>query len=108
MKGTTPSLCKNRRRRSSAPFVAELKRRVRITHPFHPRFGEEFKLLDYRRSFGDERVECIDEQDRLITVPLVWTDACGVDPFVRISAGRSFLRAEDLLRLADMLEGLRS
>lgn len=88
--------------------MAELKRRVRITHPFHPLFGEEFELLDYRGSFGQERVECMDARDRLITVPLVWTDACGVDPFVAISAGRSFLRAEDLLRLADMLEGLRS
>jgi hypothetical protein len=88
--------------------VAELKRRVRITHPFHPRFGEEFELLDYRGSFGHERVECVDGQDRLITVPLGWTDACGVDPFVAISAGRSFLRAEDLLWLVDLLEGLRS
>ncbi len=88
--------------------MAELKRRVRITHPFHPRCGEEFELLDYRGSFGHERVECTDGQGLLITLPLAWTDAYGADPFMAVSAGRAFLRAEDLLRLADLLEGFKS
>jgi hypothetical protein len=35
------------------------------------------------------------------------TDAGGIDPFVEIAAGRSFFRYEDLVRLADLLEGLR-
>ena len=41
-------------------------------------------------------------------VPLVGcTDAGGIDPFVEIAAGRSLFRYEDLVRLADLLEGLR-
>jgi hypothetical protein len=88
--------------------VDELKRCVRVTHPFHPRFGEELELLDYRGSFGHERVDCTDAQGRLVSVPLGWTDACGVDPFVSVSAGRAFLRTEDLLGLVDLLGGLRS
>ena len=85
----------------------ELRERVKVTHPFHPRFGEELKLLDYRRSFGGQRVECRDRQGRLVSLPLDWTDAYGEDPFVSVSAGRSFLRPEDLLRLADLLAELR-
>ena len=99
---------KRRRGRRNAPFVDELKRRVRITHPFHPRFGEELDLLDYRGSFGGERVECIDGHGDLVSVPLSWTDAYAEDPFVVVSAGRAFLRPEDLLRLADLIEELRS
>jgi hypothetical protein len=85
-----------------------LRQRVRVTHPFHPRFGEELELLDYRGSFGRERVEGRDGQGRLVNLPLEWTDAYGEDPFVRVSAGRSFLRPEDLLRLADLLAELRA
>ncbi len=81
----------------------ELKRRVRIIHPFHPRFGEEFELLDYRGSFGGERVEGRDGNGEIINVPLFWTDAYTGDPFVVLSAGRSFLRPEDLLALSDLV-----
>ena len=35
------------------------------------------------------------------------TDAGGVDPFVEISAGRSFFRYEVLVRRVELLEGLR-
>jgi hypothetical protein len=31
----------------------------------------------------------------------------GADPFVEIAAGRSYFRYEDLVRLADLLKGLR-
>jgi hypothetical protein len=35
------------------------------------------------------------------------TDVPGLDPFVAISAGRSCFRYEDLIRLADLIEGLQ-
>jgi hypothetical protein len=34
------------------------------------------------------------------------TDVRSVDPFIAISAGRSWFRYEDLIRLADLIEGL--
>jgi len=95
--------------RQIAPFVDQLKRRVTITHPFHPRSGQKFELLGYRRSFGIECVDCQDREGRLTTVPLAWTDAAGSDdPFVVTSAGRSYFRAEDLLQLAELMRRLSS
>ena len=60
-----------------------LKRRITITHPFHPRHPEEFELVSYRRSWGREYVDCRDVDGELVTIPLQWTDATGVmDPFL--------------------------
>ncbi len=88
-----------------APFINQLKQRVKITHPFHPKCGQELELVGYRRSWGRECVDCYDAERRLVTVPLQWTDATGVeDPFLVVSAGRSYFRVEDLLRLAELIE----
>jgi hypothetical protein len=88
----------------TAPFVDQLRQRVTVTHPFHPRLGEELELLGYRRSFGNECLDCQDKEGRLTTVPLAWTDAAVVhDPFLVVSAGRSYFRAEDLLQLAELI-----
>jgi hypothetical protein len=91
----------------TAPFVDHLKQRVTVTHPFHPRLGEEIELLGYRRSFGNECLDCRDREGRLTTVPLAWTDAAGIDdPFVVASAGRSYFRVEDLLQLSKLIREL--
>jgi hypothetical protein len=93
----------------TAPVVSELKRRVTVTHPFHPLRGQEFELLEYRRSWGRECIECRDGEGRFLRLQISWTDAAGeIDPFVAISAGRSYFRVEDLLRLAALIEGLRA
>jgi hypothetical protein len=39
-------------------------------------------------------------------LPVSWTDVAGEDPFVAMAAGRSPLRVEDLLQLADLLDRL--
>jgi len=40
-------------------------------------------------------------------LPASWTDVVGDDPFVVVAAGRSPLRAEELMRLADLISRLR-
>ena len=76
----------------------------RITHPFHPRRGEELERIGYRRSFGGEVVDGRDATGALVTLPLAFTDAAGeAEPFLAISAGRAFFRADDLLRLAEIM-----
>jgi hypothetical protein len=91
----------------TAPFVDQLKQTVTVSHPFHPKFGEELELLGYRRSFGNECLDCRDREGRLTTVPLAWTDAAeNYDAFVAASAGRSYFRVEDLLRLFNLIREL--
>ncbi|MCI0553061.1 MAG: Y4bD/Y4pK family protein, partial [Anaerolineae bacterium] len=83
-------------------------RKFRITHPFHPLFSREFELLEYRKSWGRDSLDFVDDQGRVSTIALSWTDAaCEVDPYLEVSAGRSCFLPEDLVRLADLVEALK-
>jgi len=59
-----------RKRRQSGPLVNQLPRPFRITHPFHPRFGEELELLRYLRSWGYESIDGQRPDGELVTVPV--------------------------------------
>jgi len=43
--------CKKKKGCLNAPFVNNLKQRIRIIHPFHPLFNQEFDLVAYRKSW---------------------------------------------------------
>ena len=90
---------------SNAPDVDREQRRFRITHPFHPLFGNEFTLAHYRQCWGEDRVFYLDEAEVLRSIPARWTSAVADDPFVVISAGRSLFRVADLLELAKLARG---
>jgi hypothetical protein len=78
-----------------------------VTHPFHPWCGREFLLVDLRQTWGEDRVFFVDEDGQLFSLPLGWTDAAPVVPFVEMAAGRSPFRAEDLVALAELVAGSR-
>ena len=78
-----------------------------MTHPTHPLCGREFQLVDYRSTWGEDRVYYVDEEGVLKRLPASWTDFLDPDPFVVIAAGRSCFRWDDLVQLADLLVGLK-
>jgi hypothetical protein len=106
--GRTRGCGKRKKGQLNAPLMTRVRRRIRVTHPFHPLYTQEFEVVNYRKGWAKEVVDCRGEGNRLITVPLAWTDAAEVDPFVVLSAGRSYFRVEDLVLLAEMLERIRS
>jgi hypothetical protein len=63
-------------------------------------------LVTYRHNWGEYRVYFHDDQNRLVALPVSWTDLFPSDPFVLISAGRSAFRVQDLLELAQLLATL--
>ena len=81
---------------------------VRITHPFHPLFGQEYELVTYRKNWGEDRVYVHNEAGELVGMPVHWTDFFPVDPFHVVAAGQSLFRPADLLLLAQLIERLRS
>jgi hypothetical protein len=93
--------------RRTAALVNQLQQKVTITHPFHPQYGKQYDLVNYKRSWGHECIDLHDDHDGIITVPIGWTDAAEPDPFVVVSAGRSHFRVEDLVRLVHLIEGLQ-
>ena len=64
-------------------------------------------MIEYHRAWGEERVYFLDAAGHMQRLPVSWTDVAGEDVFVAMAAGRSPLRVEDLLQLADLLDRLR-
>jgi hypothetical protein len=79
-----------------------------VTHPFHPWLGREFVFVAVRQTWGEDRVFFFAEDGAQCSLPRGWTDAGDPDVFVALAAGRSVFRVEDLLVLAELLDGLRS
>ena len=94
-------------RQSNAPFSKVGDPKVKITHPFHPLFNQEFSLVTRRSLWGENRVYFHDRSGKLISVPTSWTNLGSEDPFVTISDGRSLFRAEDLLTLSTVIEEVK-
>ena len=78
-----------------------------MTHPFHPLAGREFDLVVRKNNWAEDRVFFFDDDGQLTSITAGFTDVDPPDPFVAVAAGRSALRVEDLLALADLLDGLR-
>ena len=99
---------RNNQPRKTAPQLTDPARLVRITHPFHPLSGREYRLVDYRRDWGREEALFYDEDDELIAVPVDWTDLTeGADPFQSLSEGRAFAQPVDLLALSALIEEVK-
>ena len=70
--------------------------------------GEEYELVGFAHTWGEHRVFFRKSADqRVHSLPASWTDVEEPDPFVVVAAGRSLFRTEDLLALADLLDGLQ-
>jgi hypothetical protein len=90
---------------SNAPDAEVEDRRFRVTHPFHPLFGHEYELIDYRHFWSEDRVVYVDETGGARSLPARWTSAVVDDPAVVVSRGRSHFRVADLLELVKLLRG---
>lgn len=63
-------------------------------------------MVGVRQAWGEDRVFFFADDGTQKSLPTGWTDAGDPDPFVVVAAGRSPLRVEDLLELAELMEGL--
>jgi len=81
---------------------------VRVTHPFHPLFGQALDVVMHRHSWGEDRVYYRDGCGHLTSLPAGWTSVVAEDAFVAVAAGRSRFRASDLVDLAALVGRLRS
>ena len=79
---------------------------MRITHPFHPLFGQEIDFVDRAQRWGEDRVLYRNRDGYLLSLPARWTSVAAEDPFVIVAAGRSHFRAADLIDLAALVAAL--
>ena len=98
-------ICNDSQTLRTAPLGSELTCRFRVIHPFHPLCSHEYEVLEFRRDWGRHYVAFYDESERVVTIPIAWTDLDGEeDPFVVLSERRAYFRPVDLLALADLIE----
>jgi len=64
-------------------------------------------LRNQRQNWGEQRAMYFDAQGRLRGMLLSWTSLGGTDLFAQASAGRSWWRPDDLLRLASLIDELK-
>jgi hypothetical protein len=76
---------------------------VRVTHPFHPLFGQVLDVVVHRHNWGEDRVYYRDGQGHLTSLPARWTSVVPEDAFVAVAAGRSRFRVQDLVDLAALV-----
>ena len=95
---------------SSDPSTASsrdgIEEEFEVTHPFHPLYGERFRLVSRWKNWGGDRVLFEDGEGRGRSVPTAWTSVAPRDPFAAISEGRSLFRTEDLLALVAVVDRL--
>jgi hypothetical protein len=91
----------------TTPKCDDESKKFVITHPFHPLSGKEFEFVSCLNQSGEYRVHFYVEKDRLISIPAHWTNLLPEDPFIKISAGCSYFRVEDLVRLNQLIKDLK-
>ena len=75
-----------------------------MRHPYHPLFGREFQIIDWRPNWTEDRVYFRGADESLSSIPSHWTDLLPEDPFVVMAAGRSLFRADDLMELVHLIK----
>jgi hypothetical protein len=65
-------------------------------------------VVDQRRNRHGDRVWYRPADGGVRTVPRAWTSLAALDPFEVTSADRACFRPDDLIRLAALLDGVRS
>jgi hypothetical protein len=75
-----------------------------VTHPFHPLYGQQFEVLNYRHNWGEYRVTFYETPDHVRTLPATWTSLVPSDPSIVLAAGRAAFQMKDLLALTHLLQ----
>jgi hypothetical protein len=93
---------------SATPFLTALHRNqelgsVRIIHPFHPQYNQEFQVLKARK-FGGRLILSLQESEQgSFGVPADWTDYFSSDP-PSVSDPNEYISAAALLALCEMIK----
>ena len=64
-------------------------------------------MITYLHTWGEDRVYFHKEGNHLVSVPASWTDLVPEDPVVKLAAGRSVCRVQDLVELVELMQQLR-
>ena len=90
-------------RRLSNTALSDDRGTFKINHPFSPLYGKEYRLIERRNCWGEDRLLCFDEKGNTCLILKSWTDYLPPEPFVSASDGRVDFRFSDLADLNSLL-----
>jgi hypothetical protein len=82
-------------------------RLVRVTHPFHPLYGQELSCVGERYNRYGRRLLLRIDEVAVCSVPPQWTDLAAPDPEIVLGEGRALFRVADALELARLVDQIR-
>ena len=91
-------------RRLSTAALSDDRGTFKINHPFSPLNGKEYRLIERRNCWGEDRLLCFDENGNSCLILTSWTDYLPIDPFVEISNGCVDFLFSDLVELNKLLD----
>jgi hypothetical protein len=86
--------------------TSEATNTFEITHPFHPLRGKKFIFTARMQLWGEDRITYFDQNRKLRSMLVSWTNVANTDYFLQASAGRSWFRVSDLSHLNILLQRL--
>jgi hypothetical protein len=80
---------------------------VRVTHPFHPLYGQELACVGERYNRYGRRLLLRVDEVAVCSVPPQWTDLAAPDPEIVLGKGCALFRVADALELARLVDQIR-
>ena len=77
-----------------------------VTHCFHPFYKHRFRLVEYSRNWGADKVSFLDDQQALSYLPARWTDRYPPDAFTVFSKDRAYFSIDALIELSELTKAL--
>jgi hypothetical protein len=77
-----------------------------ITHPYHPLHGQQFAVLNIRRTGGTDLLILREKAGGTFAVRRAWTDRAGPTPRDTLKKVPPFLYAPSLWTLVELLDSL--
>lgn len=93
--------------RLDAPYSYNGIHTFRVTHPFHPLYGQEYEIIKYKRIQARDRIFFHQKDGSIGSLPLAWCDLRPPDPYLDMMEKQSPFRVEDLLKLSDIIKEVK-
>jgi len=90
-----------------APYSYNGIHTFRVTHPFHPLYGQEYEIIKYKRIQARDRIFFHQKDGSIGSLPLAWCDLRPPDPYLDMMEKQSPFRVEDLLKLSDIIKEVK-
>ena len=90
----------------NAPTASSDPEYFTVTHCFHPLYQRRFRLVEYSRNWGTDRVSFLDDEGAVNYLPARWTDRFPPNAFTVFSKGKAYFSVDCLIELSAFIKAI--